>query len=103
MQAFWDIATPLTWGLLTISGLLLLTGFILLSHTLVRSKAYGDGYSGLLAPGRLEWTVRGGMASLLAGFGLWAYVLDAPVWTLALLGGAAVVAAGMEVAARLRG
>ena len=83
MQKLWEIAPPLTWGLLALSSVCLLAAFILLSHTLVRRKAYGDRWGGWLAPGRLERTVRVGLALLLAGGLLWAVELNAWSWLLA--------------------
>lgn len=102
MQKLWDVAPPMTWGILTLASIFLLSGFVLLSHTLVRSKAYGDGFGGLLHPGRFEWTLRVGAGSLLAGFGLWAWELEAPVWVVAGLGVLAGVAFGLEAVAAAR-
>ncbi|MFW5952485.1 MAG: hypothetical protein ACOCVZ_10260 [Gemmatimonadota bacterium] len=102
MQAIWDVAPPLTWAILSVAALFLLAGFILLSHSIVRSKAYGDDWSGTVHPGRLEWTIRTGTGCLAVGAGLWAYELAAPVWVLAATGAVAAVAFGIEAAARVR-
>ncbi len=80
MQRFWAIAPPMTWAILAAASILLLVGFTLLSHTLLRSKAYGDRYRGLLHRGPMEWTVRLGLAALVLGGALTAYALSAPVW-----------------------
>lgn len=103
MDMLWDVAPPLTWAILSISSLLFLLGFVLLSHTLVRHNAYGDEYGGLLHPGRLEWTARVGTGCLLVGLALWGVELGWGVWPLAGLGLLAVVAFGLELAARVAG
>lgn len=102
MDALWAVAPPTTWGLLTLSSAFLMAGFVLLSHTLVRAKAYGDAWHGLRARGRLEATVRLGVASLLAGGALWAPTLDAPPSVGWVLAGGAVALAVSEVFTRLR-
>lgn len=86
MDRFWEIASPATWALTILASACLLLGFVLLSHSLVRQKAYGDEWHGWLATGRLEWTVRTGTALLFAGFGLWSITLGAPWWVIAPLG-----------------
>lgn len=80
MQRFWEVAPPATWLLLTVSSVLLMAGFVLLSHARVRNKAFGDRYGGLTHPGPLEWPLRVGTACLLAGLALWAVELSAPLW-----------------------
>lgn len=102
MQMFWEVAPPSTWAILSVSATFLLAGFVLLSHTLVRSKAHGDVYAGIVHPGRLEWTVRVGAGCLFVGFGLWAWELAAPVWVLIVLALGAVAAFGLEALALLR-
>lgn len=102
MQRFWDVAPPMTWAILTASSILLLAGFVLLSHTLVRSKAHGDSYHGVTHSGRLEWTLRLGTGALLAGLALWAFELSAPLWLTAGLGILAAAAFGLQVAAASR-
>ena len=99
LEPLWDVAPPWTWAILTLASTFLLAGFVLLSHTLVRSKAYGDDFSGLTHPGRLEWTVRLGVATLALGFGLWAFELSAPLWVLVSLGVVAAAALGLEAVA----
>lgn len=103
MDALWDVAPPGTWALLTAASICLLLGFILLSHTLVRRNAHGEEWRGWTARGTLEWTVRAGVALLLAGVLLWAITLDAPGWALAALGGATAVSAGLQGYAMARG
>lgn len=98
----WDVAPPLTWAILSASALLLLLGFVLLSHTMMRHQAYGDRFDGVMAPGRLESTVRWGTASLLAGLGLWGLELGAPGLLLMALALGAAVALGLESVAVLR-
>ncbi len=102
MQRFWDVASPMTWAILTASSILLLAAFVLLSHTLVRIKAHGDSYGGLTHPGRLEWTLRLGTGALLAGLALWALELSAPVWLTAGLTILALVAFGLQILATMR-
>lgn len=102
MQKFWDVAPPATWGILTLAAVFLLAGFVLLSHTLVRSKACGDAYGGVTARGRLESTVRGGAGCLLAGGALWAIELGASVLLTAALGAGALAAFALELFARTR-
>ena len=103
MDALWEVAPPLTWGLLTAASICLLSAFILLSHTLVRRNAYGDRWRGWTVGGRLEGTVRGGIALLLAGALLWGITLDAPGSALAALGAGAAAAAALHGYAMLRG
>ena len=102
MQMLWDVAPPTTWAILSMAAILLLAGFVLLSHTLVRGKAHGDAFHGLTRPGRLEWTLRVGAGCLLAGFALWAWELSAPVWVLAVLGAGALASFALEAAAAAR-
>ena len=102
MDRFWEIAAPATWGLLTLASTLLLAGFVLLSHTLVRSKAYGDGWGGWLSRGWLEATVRVGIALLVAGSVPWAITLDAPPWVPWLLAAAAAVPSALQGVAMMR-
>ena len=80
MDRFWEIASPATWGLLTLASACLLVAFVLLSHTLVRKKAHGDQWHGWTAPGRMAWTARAGTALLFAGAALWSVTLGAPWW-----------------------
>ena len=101
MQKLWDVAPPLTWGTLTVASVLLLGGFVLLSHTLLRRKAHGDVFSGLLHEGRLEWTLRLAVGCLLAGSGLWAWELEAPTGVVAALCVGSLAAFGVELVARL--
>ena len=75
MQRLWEIAPPMTWALLATASVCLLGAFVLLSHSLVRRKAYGDSWSGWRSSGRLEWTVRGGVGLLVAGLALWVLTL----------------------------
>jgi hypothetical protein len=75
---------------------------VLLSHALVRSKAYGDSWGGLTSPGRLEWTLRVGAACLFAGVALWMIELDAPSWAVILTGVAAGAVATLEAVALTR-
>ena len=103
MQRFWDVASPMTWVILSLASVFLLAGFTLLSHTLVRSKAYGDRYRGLLHPGAMEWTVRLGIASLALGGALTAYELSAPVWLTLAAGAMAVALITMQGVAMVRG
>jgi hypothetical protein len=103
LEKLWDVAPPATWGILSLASVFLLTGFVLLSHSLVRSKAHGDDFSGLLRSGRLETTIRTGLGCLLAGSALWAYELAAPMWVLVTLGGLAALAFTVEGAALVRG
>lgn len=103
MQKLWQVAPPSTWLVLGLAATFLLAGFVLLSHSLVRHKAHGDTYTGLVHPGRLEWTVRTGAACLLAGFALWALQLGAPVWVtggLAALGAAGFALEGVALTRR---
>lgn len=102
MGRLWEVAPPATWGILTVAATLLLAGFVLLSHSLVRRKAHGDRYTGIAYPGRLEWTFRVGAGCLLLGLALWAVELAAPVWVVAALGGLAAVAFGLEAVAFTR-
>lgn len=102
MQRFWEVAPPETWLILSASSVLLMAGFVLLSHTLVRSKAYGDHFSGLTHPGRLEWTLRVGAACTLAGLALWAVDLSAPAWVTVGLVGLAGVAVALQAIALVR-
>lgn len=102
LQALWDVAPPSTWAILGLSATLLLSGFILLSHALVRAKAYGDRYGGAVAPGRLEWTLRIGAACVLGGAALWAVELAAPMWVLVVLAVLTGLAVGLELVARRR-
>lgn len=102
MQRFWEVAPPMTWGMLTIASVLLMVGFVLLSHTLVRAKAYGDSYSGLLGRGRFEWTLRLGVASLLGGSAFSAYELGSPPAITGLLAVLAAAAVGLQAVAALR-
>lgn len=101
MQRFWDVAPLETWLILSAASVLLMAGFVLLSHTRVRSKAHGDSYGGLTHPGRLEWTLRVGAACLLAGLAVWAADLAAPPWLTAALALLAVVALGLQAVATL--
>lgn len=103
MDRLWEVAPPGIWAFLGLASVFLMTGFVLLSHTLVRRKAYGDGWNGLLARGLLETTVRVGVASLLAGGALWAAGMDAAgsTWIWGLSAAAALVA-GFEAFADLR-
>lgn len=78
MSGLWEVAPPTTWAILTLAASLVLVGFVLLSHSIVRAKAHGDRWGGLIRPGRLEWTLRVGGACLLAGSALWAIELAAP-------------------------
>ena len=103
MQKLWNVAPPITWAILGLAATLLLVAFVLLSHTLVRGKAHGDTYGGITSPGRLEWTLRIGVACLLAGLALWAVELDAPVAVIAGCAAGAAVAASLELVARVRG
>lgn len=102
MERLWEVAPPLTWAILTVSSLFYLTGFVLLSHSLVRHKGFGDRYGGLLSPGRLEWAARTGTACLLIGTALWGVELGWPPWALVGLGVLAAVALGLQLAARRR-
>lgn len=102
LQRFWDVAPPMTWATLTTSSILLLTAFLLLSHALVRSKAYGDRYHGLTHAGRLERTLRLGTGTLLAGLALWTFELSAPVWLTTGLALLAAVGFGLQVVATVR-
>lgn len=103
MDPLWEVAPPAIWALLGLASVFLMAGFVLLSHTLVRMKAYGDDWNGLLARGLLETTVRVGVASLLAGGALWAAGMDAaaPVWVWGLTAAAALLAS-LEAFADLR-
>jgi hypothetical protein len=103
LQKLWEVAPPLTWGILTSASAFLLTGFVLLSHALVRHKAYEDRYSGLLRRGRLESTLRTGIGFVLAGGALWAYALSAPGWVLVALVAFTGLAFSAEGAALVRG
>lgn len=103
MQRFWEVAPPETWALLSVAATFLLAGFLLLSHTLVRSKAHGDGLTGVLHPGRLEWTLRVGAACLAFGTMLWGLVWGWPTWTLVALAAAGALLLALEAAARLTG
>ena len=103
MQELWRVATPATWLVLGLSATFLLAGFVLLSHSLVRRKAYGDTFGGPVQPGRLEWTLRTGAGCLLLGFALWALELASPVWVtgaLAALGLAAFALEGVALTRR---
>jgi hypothetical protein len=91
MGGLWEVAPPMTWAILTVAASLFLAGFILLSHSLVRTKAHGDRLDGVTQPGRLGWTLRVGSACLLAGSALWAVELRAP---LPVVVGLAVLSAG---------
>lgn len=102
MQRFWDVAPPVTWVMLGTASVLLMVGFVLLSHTLVRVKANGDSYGGLLGRGRLEWTLRLGLASILAGSAFSTYELGGPPWVTGGLAVAAAAAAGLQAVAALR-
>jgi hypothetical protein len=99
LDRLWDVAPPGTWLVLSVAATLLLAAFILLSHTLVRSKAYGDAFDGLAAPGRLEWTLRVGAACLLGGVALWGLELGWPIGLLIALTAGAVAGLGLEVVA----
>lgn len=101
LEKLWDVAPPGTWAILSLAAILLLGGFVLLSHTLVRHKAYGDAFTGLTHPGRLAWTLRLGAACVLAGAALWAVALAAPWWVTAGLGALAALGVGLEAVARL--
>lgn len=103
MQRLWDVAPPETWLILAAASALLLTGFVLLSHTLVRSKAYGDRFRGVTHRGRLEWTLRLGIAAVAAGAVLWGVEWGWPAWLLVALSAIAAVAASLEGVARVRG
>lgn len=103
MQRFWEVAPPETWLILGASSILLLAGFVLLSHTLVRENAHGDRYEGLTHRGRLEWTLRVGGGCLLTGLVLWGIELEAPPSLLVGLGALALLAFSLEAVARLRG
>ena len=103
MQPLWDIAPPGTWALLALASICLLVAFILLSHSIVRRKAYDDEWGGWLSRGRLEATVRLGAALLLAGALLWAITLDAPQALLWTLGAGTLLFGGLQGAAMLRG
>ena len=103
MQKLWNVAPPGTWAILGLAAILLLAAFVLLSHTLLRRKAHGDSYDGITAHGRLEWTLRVGFACLLGGVALWAVELNAPLSVVLALAAGAVVAAALEVTARVRG
>lgn len=98
MERFWEIAPPTTWALLALASVCLLGGFLLLSHSLVRSKAKGDEWGGWVARGRLEATIRLGLALLLAGGLLWAVTLSAPAAVLWGLGAGAALFGGLEAA-----
>lgn len=99
MQRFWDVASPMTWAILTASSILLLAAFVLLSHTLVRSKGHGDSYHRVTHPARLESTLRLGTGALMAGLALWAFELSAPMWLTAGLTLLALVAFGLQILA----
>jgi hypothetical protein len=102
MQMFWEIAPPETWALLGAASTLLLAGFVLLSHSLVRSKSYGDEITGVLAQGRLEWTLRVGVGCLAFGAALWGVVWGWPTGALVVVAAVGAAAVGLEGAARLR-
>lgn len=103
MGGLFDVAPPLTWAILGTASAFFLAGFVLLSHTLVRHKAYGDAYSGLLHRGRLETTLRTGLGCVLAGGALWGWELSAPAWVLGGLAALAAAAFAVEAVALARG
>lgn len=102
LQKLSEVASPATWAILSVASVFLLAGFVLLSHSLVRSKAHGDEYTGVAQPGRLEWTLRVGTGCVLAGLALWGWEWGWPgpvmIALLALTGGAF----GLEAVARAR-
>ena len=103
LDALLSVAPPATWLRLAAAAALLLTGFVVLSHTIVRRNAYGEPFKGVVDPGGAERTMRVGASLVLAGICTWGWELGWPWPVLAVLGALAVAGVVLEGLAVRRG
>ena len=97
-----SIAPAHVWILVSCAALLLLSAFVVLSHAMMRFKAYESEFNGPLAFGSVETLLRSGVALLAAGLLLWGLALGWPIVLLLGLGLLAALTLAGELGAQLR-